>query len=86
MKKILIIASVALVAMSTLCACGKKSEANKEQIESARQEADEMTKGFDVNKSMKPGSDAAAKETQGKVVMDTETTTEIIVSEEPASK
>lgn len=78
MKKILFIAALALVSASVLSSCGKKSEANKEQIENARQEAEDMTKGFDASKSLKPGS--------AKVVFDTETTTEIVISEEPAAK
>lgn len=76
MKRLLLIAGVGLIAATALVSCGKKSEANKEQIENARQEAEDMTKGFDASKSMKPA--------QGKVKFDTSGVTEIVVSEEPA--
>lgn len=72
MKKIFIVG--AAFGVMILTGCSSKSEANKEQIEEARRDAVEMTGSFDASKSMKP--------TEGKVVMDTTSTTEIIVSEE----
>lgn len=80
MRKIIFGAAIAGLVLITFTACGKKSEANKEQIENARQDAEEMTKGYDPNKSMKPTSGTAAP-----VVYDTTPVTEIIVTEEPAS-
>ena len=77
MKKIYLIPALfALTAV--MAACGGKSKANKEQIENAREEAGEMTSGFDAAKSMKPS------QTTAQVIMDTEEVTEIVVSEEPA--
>ena len=76
MKKISIIALILFVGSIGFASCGKKSQANKEQIENAREEADAMTSGYDASKSMKPGSNGA------KVTFDTETVTEIIVSED----
>lgn len=84
MKKIFLIAGVSLLLLGGLSSCGKKSEANREQIENARDEANEMLKGYDPSKSMNPTVDSAAAQAEGKVTYDTSTTTEIIVSEEPA--
>lgn len=91
MKKTVLTAGVAIISLLALGSCGKKSEANREQIENARQEAVEMTKDYDASKSMKPGSDKAAAQKaapesaeKGKVVINNESSTEIIVSEVPA--
>lgn len=80
MRKSLTIIAITVAATFALTSCGGKSDANREQIEKAHQEASEMTEGFDASVSMKP------KASEGKVVMDTDTVTEIVVSEDPTSK
>ena len=92
MKKTLSIVATALL-LSSFCltSCGGKSEANKEQIENARQDADDMIKGYKPsvgapNSQTQPAPATAAPvaPASSKVTYDTTPVTEIIVSEEPA--
>ncbi len=76
MRRVMLIIGACAFAGAVFMSCGKKSEANKEQIEDARQEAEEMVKGFDASKSLKPSS--------GKVSFDTSTVTEVVVTEDVA--
>lgn len=71
MKKLIFAGS--LLCILTMSSCMGKSDANVEQIEEARQQAQEITEGYDASKSMKPGDN--------KVVVDTAGITEITVSE-----
>ena len=63
-----------------LTSCGGKSQANKEQIENARQEAAEMTEEYRGSIKVVDLSDTSSQKVQN---LD-EGTTEIIVSEAPA--
>lgn len=63
MKRSYIIAAAATL-MIALSSCGGKSEVNKDQIEEAREEAIEMTSGYDATKSMKPTDGAPSAATQ----------------------
>lgn len=64
---------------AVLTSCGGKSQANKEQIENARQEAAEMTEEYRGSIKVVDLSDTSSQKVQN---LD-EGTTEIIVSEAP---
>ena len=88
-RSLLAIGCVCSLSLAFFSSCDKKSEANKEQIENARQEAAEMTKGFNPNENPLAAPQKTENKTvqemtepDEKVVMDTQPVTDIIVTED----
>lgn len=77
--------ALACLAALALTSCGFKSQGSKEQIENARQEAEEMTGAFRENLRQNEGVKVVnLPDAQNKAAAEDENSTEIIVSEEPA--